>query len=258
MFVTIYLAKVCYGPTPAALTAYLGTHHLPNVFAAGPGARPVVQMNDSQFVRFKNAGKRHASKAPGKTAGAVPRDRASRTASPTLEKWDVAPYGALTGKAGPWGAGAMTNRDHVTAHSSNVMAWKGNLYPIPAADENELKRVAPAITVSGRHHREASWTYGGRTKTIVAAAGVRRVEYGAFSPDDSVWAEMDAMLGWKADPTKHSHGHSTLRLEMVGAYVYLYKTLVGHGVITASKNQDDRLLHYLNMAVHHPDQAPRK
>ena len=83
------------------------------------------------------------------------------------------------------------------------------------------------------------------------------MEYGAFQPDDSVWLEMDAMLGWKADPSKHAHGHSTLRLEMVGGYTFLYKKLVLAGVIQASKAQDDRLLHYLNMAVVHPDQSPR-
>jgi hypothetical protein len=78
-------------------------------------------MSDEQFVRFKNAGKRHASKQTGKKAGVVDRDRQDRTAIKTLHKWDVEQYGNLIGKAGPWGSGSRTNRDHMTADSSNQL-----------------------------------------------------------------------------------------------------------------------------------------
>lgn len=259
MHVTLVNAKVCYGTTKQTLRAYLQSKGLPDVYVAGHGARAVVQMTNVQFVRFKNAGKQHETDPlNAKFAGAVPRARLDRTGLPGLEKWDVAQYGDLTGRTGPWGGGSQTNRDHVTAHSSNTIRWKGGTYPLHAGSEAELKRVAPAITVSGRHHKEASWTYGGRTKTIVVGTTETRMEYGALHPDASVQLEFDAMLSWKADPNNHSKGHPTIRVEMVGAYVYLYKVLVNDGITAASKAMDDRLLHFLNIAVQNDDGVVRK
>ncbi|HEX6536758.1 MAG TPA: hypothetical protein VF041_19380 [Gemmatimonadaceae bacterium] len=259
MHVTLVDAKVCYGASQHALQTYLASKAIPDVYTPGPGARAVVQMSDAQFVRFKNAGKQHATDPMNvKFAGAVSRVRPDRTGNAALEKWDVAAYGDLTGRAGPWGGGPHTNRDHVTAHSSNVMRWNNGLYPLHAHSQAELKNVAPAITVSGRHHREASWTYGGRTKTIVVGTTETRMEYGAFHPDASVRLEFDAMLGWKADPNNHSSGNPTIRVEMVGAYAYLYKVLVNDGVTTASKQTDDLVLHYLNVAVLNDDGVVRK
>jgi hypothetical protein len=263
MYVTIVLSKICYGPTRSALNAYIARD--PALVAARktPNKRSVVQMSDGQFVRFKNAGRQHPSMTPGKSAGAVTRDRAERRgANLPLQKWDVGPYRTLTGRTGPWGDGSMTNRDHITADSSNQVRWGtiGN-WPMPAASAAEVRLGATAVVVSGRHHRSASYTYGGRTKLPSPVGGFNRTQFGAHYPTDAVMTEVSEMLEWKADRTKHTRtnaaGHVTLRVEAVGAYAFLYKTLVADNVIHASDGMDETILHYLNIAVRHDDGVSR-
>jgi hypothetical protein len=83
-----------------------------------------------------------------------------------------------------------------------------------------------AITVSGRHHREASYTYGGRTKKTDTPDGSTRTQYGATHPTDSLYTETYPMLKWKFShiSQKTNQLKNTLRLEMVGAYVFVYNT----------------------------------
>lgn len=269
MYITIICAKIFYGSTKLDVDSHISTYRAQGKrkFAVDPyiGANPTmiinkvyVQMTDSQFVRFKNAGRRHPSATPGKKVGTEDRERVDRTSIKKLEKWDVEPYGQLTNKAGPWGNGSLTNRDHMTANSSNQM--RNAALPANVSDSHSVvKRSGLAITVSGKHHRKASYTYGGRTKKASPLPGLNRMEYGALHPGAAFLTEMGEMIEWKKN---HQNGigvaKNTLRLEMVGAYAYMYKKAADLSVIDASIAQDSALVQWVQDAVNNDDNCVRK
>ncbi|SHG26478.1 hypothetical protein SAMN04487965_3646 [Microbulbifer donghaiensis] len=210
-----------------------------------------AQMTEQQFIRFKNAGRRHGSHTPNKMIGGLDRTRLPRTSSPALEKWDVGPYGSLTGKAGPWGAGKHTNRDHMTANSSNQLRFNNGNWPGNAVSKNQVKNEGLAIAVSGEHHRKGSYTYGTRVHTPSPITSLSRMQYGERYPQQAFQTEMDQMLEWKRSHTKSPQGptKNTLRLEMVGAYAYMYKLAVDCGFFDPSTEQDQRLIYWTKLAV---------
>ncbi len=261
MLVSIIGSKICYGSDGADLIKYVtDAEKNKQLGIPKPAQILCVNLSDEQFVRFKNAGRMHGSKTPGKKAGNVDRTRPERTDDDDLEKWDVASYGDLTGKSGPWGSHAMTNRDHMTADSTNQLMLKGGDWPGDATTSNGVKTEALAITVSGRHHREASYTYGGRTKKTDTPDGSTRTKFGVTYPTESYTTETTSMLQWKSDHLSKTTGlaTSTLRIEMVGAYAYMYKRSVSLGMIKPTTNQDKVLLKFLRTAVNNDDGTERK
>ena len=257
MYITLIGAKIFYGDSlndlGKAIATYKGTR-MAQMAGLTPNFITFVQMSETQFVRFKNAGRRKGSSKPGKTTtGGLVRTRADRTGShDPLEKWDVDLYGNLTGHLGPWGSGSLTNRDHMTANSSNQIRNKLSGYSFST---NEVKAQGVAITVSGEHHRGGSYTYGGRTKSSSPVSGLNRMEFGAKFPTDAFMTELDAMLEWKKDS---GFGKNRLRIEMVGAYIYMYKFAVDAKVVTPSVMQDQKLINWLASAVANDDGKVRK
>lgn len=250
--VTIMGSKIFYGANiSAVLLKIASSKSTPPFFLANSVIQinpKYVTMTESQFVRFKNAGKRHASKAPGKMAGSENRTRADRTQSGNLNKWDVGYYRDLIGRHGPWGDGSFTNRDHMLANSSNQQQFNNGTWTGPETTSNQVKNAGIAITVSGKHHREHSATYGGRTKQDSPLPSVNRTEYGALEPTAAFKFEMDAMLSGKATITLQKL-KNTLRIEMVGGYAYMYKFSVTNGQINATVAQDQALIDWLKKAV---------
>lgn len=289
MFVTLVGGKIIYGADQSALVGYfasteskvkagtssasakaafsvpsgLGKTRMQDVYnrVVAGNAGDCVQLTPQQFLRFKMAGRQHGQSAaktynldvdpltglPPPTAITIKRV-ARQGRSEALGKWDVARYGDLTGRAGPWGNGAHTNRDHLLAHSTNLIRWKTGHDDYGASSESELKREGLAVVVSGDHHRKGSATYGGRAHSVNQAH--------AAAPQAGVKDEIDTMLGWKAgkpvtlaSATHQKPGKATLRIEMVGAYVYLYKRLVEQGIIAGAEDMDLMLLDYLRTAV---------
>lgn len=257
MYITLIGAKIFYGDSVndmvKAVSTYKGTR-LTQMAGLIPNSITYVQMSETQFVRFKNAGRRKGSSTPGKTTtGGLVRTRGDRTGShDPLEKWDVDLYGNLTGHAGPWGNGSLTNRDHMTANSSNQMRNKASGHSLST---NQVKAQGVAITVSGEHHRQASYTYGGRTKSDSPVSGLNRMEFGAQYPTAAFMKELDTMLEWKRDG---GVGKNRLRIEMVGAYIYMYKFAADAKVISPSVMQDQKLLSWLTAAVANDDGKIRK
>ncbi len=215
-------------------------------------------MTETQFERFKNAGKRHPSHSK-KTIGTTSRERDDRRDDPDLFKWDVGHYRELVGRVGPWGTGAPTNRDHMTADSSNQMQFRQGNWAGDATSSGEVKKEGLAIAVSGHHHRKASYTYGGRTKKTDTPDGSTRSQFGARDSTASFTTETEEMLKWKSNHTnENGQVKNTLRLEMVGAYVYMYKLAVRRGHIRASFQQDQMLMRYLKMAIANDDGQVRQ
>ena len=259
MLVTIIGSKICYGHSRAELSDYIADiwNHDQNRFhGCMVNQLSTVLMSDSQFVRFKNAGRRHAG-GLGKFSGFEDRDRPDRTGDAALHKWDVDSYGQLVGRQAGWGSGAATNRDHVTADSSNQLRLQQGGWAGAAQTRGGVKSEALAMAVSGEHHRLASWTYGGRTKTIVPQTGQTRTEFGATDPTASFLLETEAMLRYKSSHIKSSVAKNTLRIEMVGAYVFLYIQSVKQGHVAASIAQDSALIGYLANAVANDDGRSR-
>lgn len=261
MYLTIIGAKIFYGDTVTDAENHIATYishgkRMNAIQVFVPIVRSYVQMNENQFLRFKNAGRRHASAHAGKTTtSGLDRTRIDRTGrNDPLEKWDVDHYGNLTGHAGPWGNRALTNRDHMTANSSNQI--RNSLLPANIADSHSaVKADGLAITVSGNHHRGGSYTYGGRTKKESPVQGMNRMEFGAHYPTTAFYVEMNEMLEWKRT---NSLGKSRLRVEMVGAYAYMYKKAVDWGVVQATPQQDYTLLAWTAEAVTRDDGTVRK
>ncbi|WP_063107703.1 hypothetical protein [Rhodanobacter thiooxydans] len=289
MLVTLVGGKIIYGADQATLTGYLtqvdanckagkagaatsAAFSVPSASTKGRmqdvydritsgNLSDCVQLTPQQFLRFKMAGRQHgqgtaktyndvvADPLTGTKPTSITIQRVARQgASIPLGKWDVARYGDLTGRAGPWGPGSQTNRDHLLAHSSNLIRWKAGDDDYGATSASELKREGLAVVVSGIHHREGSATYGGRAQHVNAAH--------AMNPQVGVKDEIDTMLGWKAQKTVTlgskaytKSGKATLRIEMVGAYFYLYKRLVVQEIIKGDESMDIMLLDYLRSAV---------
>lgn len=285
MWVTLVGGKILYGKDSAALVGYFANSEgkvgrsataaaaQASVADASGGTRwdavkarvlksdssDCVQLSPAQFLRFKMAGRQEGQGAAktyhdvdpltGGTPTTITIQRAARTGSAVpLGKWDVASYGDLTGRAGPWGSGARTNRDHLLAHSTNLIRWKSGHDDYGASTESQLKREGLAVVISGDHHRQGSSTYGGRAHYVNAAH--------ATNPQAGVKAEIDTLLGWKAGKSVtlgsgvHTKpGKATLRIEMVGAYFYLYKRLVEQKIIAGEEGMDTMLLSYLRAAV---------
>lgn len=273
VLVTIIASKICYGADLPSLLHYIGhvkqargqqmaaltPAAIKAALAGGPAPLNVdsATLSDSQFVRFKNAGRQHASKS-AKSVGGIARTRDDRTEDDDLRKWDVAEYGELTGRGGPWGGGSLTNRDHMTANSSNQLRLASGTWQGDASTTGGVKNEGLAITVSGRHHREASYTYGGRTAKIDTPDGTTRMTYGATHPTESFFTEMREMLTWKANHIgTGGQVKNTLRLEMVGAYAFMYKAAVDRGHIKPTIEQDVLLLHWLRRAVTNDDGVAR-
>lgn len=242
----------------------------PNPIAGAPPiVRPIVTMTADQFLRFKCAGRRHAEQ-PKKNPLALNRQRKGRT-NDDLGKWDVERYEVLQSKrGGPWGAGSATNRDHLLAHAENEAAYTAGKNPYGAANVQELKRLAWAVTISGQLHREGSMTYGGNSQTPVGVLKNRfRVTIPTSPAEDAApmrqlvtndmhraaQMETESLLKHKADRPGRVHGTAkpgkapSLRIEMVGAYAYLYKKLIDEKVMYPDSNHDCMLLYYLHLAV---------
>jgi hypothetical protein len=147
----------------------------------------------------------------------------------------------------------------MTANSSNQMRRASGTWQGSANTVGGVKNEGLAITVSGRHHREASYTYGGRTAKSDTPDGTTRMTYGATHPTESFFTEMREMLTWKANHIgTGGQAKNTLRLEMVGAYAFMYKAAVDAGHIRATIEQDVLLLHWLRRAVTNDDGVARK
>jgi len=265
MIVTIVLGKIIYGNDATELTSYVAhaesktTHSGASATAISSGewtalkiglTSPTlpancVDLNPSQFLRFKNAGKRSGSVAKSftdpLTGNVITYQRGDRTRDATLDKWDVARYQELVGRVAPWGTHGATNRDHLLADSINQTMYRQGNNPYGVHSPSELKREAFAMTVSGKHHREGSSTYGGRVQAIK--------QQHANNPTVGAHSEIEAMLEHKNDPNNRPTNKSTLRVEMVGAYAYLYKCLVEQGVIVGTPVTDAMLINYLRAAV---------
>lgn len=265
---------VAFAGLAASLNVIAGPPLLVREATAGaPIDRNVVTMSDDQFIRFKSAGRRHAESSAKKNASAISTGRVDRT-SDDLAKWDVGRYSDLSSKrGGPWGGGHATNRDHLLAHAENleVLAHTGN--PYGATSVAELKQRAWAVTISGNMHRGGSMTYGGNAGTNVAALKGR---FGVTIPTTpaedanlmrdlatgnmhkAARMETEALLQHKANRAgRHNNPTtktgSTLRIEMVGAYAYLYKQLIEQGIMRPDADHDAMLLRYLALAVTHDD-----
>lgn len=275
MYITIICAKIFYGNTQqdvdnhiatymsgtnkrsTAVSQYIQAVQTHNTSQYQIINKKYVSMSDDQFVRFKNAGRRHPSNHPGKLAGSASRTRQNRTRDSALQKWDVEPYSSLTGKSGPWGNGSLTNRDHMLANSS-LQQQNAAQHANVRLSSSAVKRGGLAITVSGKHHRMASYTYGGRTKSPSPVLGLNRTQYGADHPVSAFMVEMDSMLAWKfSHQGTHGVQKNTLRLEMVGAYVYMYKKSVDLCFIEANIAQDLKLLDWVEKAVANDDRKIR-
>jgi hypothetical protein len=244
MEVTIVASKIHHANAPVTLDARLNSYgvalHLVQVR---------VTMSERQFIRFKCAG-RQSAMANAKqitdplTGGVIATyQRADRTQTSDLGRWDVEHYGKLTGRNAPCGRGAATNRDHLLADSINQIMYSQGANPYGATSASDLKRQGYAVTVSGHHHRRGSETYGGRVQAIK--------HQHANNPTTGAQSEMAAMMAYKHGPSnrKNNTNKSTLRIEMVGAYCFLYKKLVEVGVMVASPATDLMLLQYLQAAV---------
>lgn len=258
MYVTIIGSKICYGDNFDDLETYIAGALAGNKFsnALVPAKIDTVSLSEAQFVRFKNAGRRHASSSAKQTTGGISRQRPDRTTA-KLNKWDVNPYGELVGFEGPWGDGSFTNRDHMTANSSNQLMFQHNTWPGAATTSSGVKREALAIAVSGKHHRTASYTYGGRTAKRDTPDGTTRKEYAANYPTPSFKTETDEMLKWKANHTNQlGVAKNTLRVEMVGGYAYIYRRSVERNLIAPTIDHDKMLMAYLDIAVKN-DTGPR-
>jgi hypothetical protein len=268
MHVTIVLGKIIYGNNLTEITSYISnaeskSSHSDTAANAikstewddlkkaltSKSASAFVEMTTQQFLRFKNAGRMQgqtsAKSVQDPLTGTTIQYQRSDRANGVMEKWDVANYATLVGRVAPWGKGMATNRDHVLAHSINVEMKKQGNNPYGASNDSQLKSAAMAMAVSGHHHRKGSETYGGRVQSVKQAH--------ANNPTVGAHSEMAAMMEWKADATNHSKAKATLRLEMVGAYAYMYKRLVEETVIQANKTTDDLLLGYLKAAVANDD-----
>jgi len=277
--VTIVMGKIVYGNSVPELSSYVAnvenktSHSNTTTTAIGsnewsalkialtpqmvqfPGQQPVLQqaptpancvnLSSAQFLRFKNAGKQNASVAKSftdpLTGNVITYQRTDRASDATLEKWDVARYNELVGRVAPWGTHGATNRDHLLANSINQLMYQQGANPYSVHSPNDLKNQAFAMTVSGKHHREGSATYGGRVQAIK--------QQHANNPTVGAHVEMDAMMAHKNDPSNRTSNKATLRIEMVGAYAYLYKCLVEQGVIVATDNTDKLLINYLRAAA---------
>ncbi|MFD2311724.1 hypothetical protein ACFSKX_14950 [Microbulbifer halophilus] len=256
MYVTIIGSKIFYADDLGQLCQQIKNYQTNGTRSATINQRlfynnlvNYAYMTDEQFVRFKNAGRRHPSRIPNKMVGQIDRTRGDRS-SGGLQKWDVGEYGSLTGKSGPWGNGSLTNRDHMTANSSNQQQFNTGTWPGSATTRSEVKREGLAIAVSGHHHRKASYTYGGRTRSPSPMTQLNRMQFGAQHPTDAFFTEMNSMLDWKSSHLNSNNVQkNTLRLEMVGAYAYMYKLSVDQGFIDASWEQDLYLVIWMNHAV---------
>lgn len=266
MIVTIIGSKICYGHSRIELFDYIrrvGNEKFVRFNGCMPNDIHFVMMSNEQFVRFKNAGRRRSGgmdeDGHAKFAGFSDRDRDDRSNDMDLDKWDVASYGHLSGRAGPWGNGALTNRDHMTADSSNQIRFGQGTWPGMAGNRAGVKSEALAITVSGAHHRDASWTYGGRTKKTDTPTGETRSGFGASNPTASFAIETEAMLKWKSNHISKTTGQlkNTLRVETVGAYAYMYIQAVKQGFIQATQQQDLLLINYLLVACQNDDGKAR-
>ncbi len=245
MRLTIVLAKIVYGTDDTQLGAYAHARGI-----TLPASPVVATLSGEQFVRFKCAGRRHGQGSLKEVRDPLTNNllfsfqRKDRTTSGELEKWDTGAYKTLVSRVAPWGAGGLTNRDHLLADSINQYMYSHGTNPYAVGSSGELKREGLAVTVSGHHHRKASETYGGRVHAIKA--------HHASNPTAGSLSEMDAMLGYKQDPANRKtpgKAHSTLRIEMVGAYCYLYKMLVEKTVIHADPSIDKMLMDYLVSAA---------
>jgi hypothetical protein len=241
MKLTIVKAKIVYGIDDTQLGSYAHARGI-----TLPASPVIATLSDQQFVRFKCAGRRHGQSSMKEVRDPLTNNllfsyqRADRSASGNLERWDTGAYKTLVSRVAPWGAGGLTNRDHLLADSINQYMYSHGTNPYAVGSSGELKREGLAVTVSGHHHRKASETYGGRVHAIKASH--------AANPTAGSHSEMDAMLGYKQDPAnRKTYGktHSTLRIEMVGAYCYLYKMLVEKTVINADPLIDNMLMNYL-------------
>ncbi len=161
--------------------------------------------------------------------------------------------------SGPWGNGSLTNRDHMTANSSNQLQFQTGTWSGNAATSAQVKSEGLAITVSGEHHRRASYTYGGRTRKKDTPDGSTRMRYGANYPTQSFLTETKEMLDWKSSHLgRNNQIKNTLRVEMVGGYTYLYKLAVSRNLITATAVHDATLVNYLEAAAKNDDGNPRR
>ena len=302
MLVTVIGGKIIYGKDQVAIIGYFANSvakvkKSSGTTAAQTSAKPslgkksrwdavkdrvlmanitdFVELTPYQFLRFKMAGRQGGQTAAksydmdpltGGTPNVMSIQRVARTATPTLAKWDVAPYGELTGRTGPWGGGSATNRDHLLAHSTNMLRWNGTINDYGVKSESELKRKGLAVVISGKHHRDGSQTYGGRARKVSAAH--------AADPQAGAEEEIQALLEYKATkaypsassssasgsgmppPAKKAKlvsGKATLRIEMVGAYFFLYKKLVEETPIVGQDSMDTMLLGYLRTAAKNDD-----
>lgn len=257
LYSTPHYVKIVYGDTSGDLNNYVAAR-AGKLNGSQVGNR-LVTMTDDQFRRFKTAGRRHASAAPKMTPDGVSYTRPDRTNDPTLNKWDVDRYQHLTGRTGPWGTHAATNRDHLLAHSENVQIYNGGQNPYNVTNVNTLKKLAWCVTISGNHHRGGSATYGGRVNAIHPQLGMTPRQYASGNPTAGAHFEMEAILEHKRDPNNRRSGvnKSTLRIEMVGAYAFLYKRLVQQGVMAGNQTTTDMLLDYLADAVANDDGKAR-
>ncbi|MBP2312810.1 hypothetical protein [Azospirillum soli] len=209
-----------------------------------------VEMTVDQFIRFKNAGKQHASGGQ-KIIGGKSRYRSDRTEDDSAKKWDVTEYAHAQKQIGPWGRRHLTNRDHMNADSSNQ---KKDVDWVDGLSASEIKKQGLVIFVSGEHHREDSYTYGGRTKKKDTPNGSTRTEYGTDHPEKSLAIEIDSMLLEKSKRKK-------VRIEMVGGYRYLIKLAYQMQRIEPKKKHWDEfdriIMNYLEDAVKNDDGKAR-
>lgn len=258
VYVTIVGSKVCYGDTLTDLLGFIAAAKSKLALPYTPTTHLPIFMSEEQFIRFKNAGKRQGSTGKTTTSG-LSRDRNDRTTSWALQKWDVDNYGELTGLSGPWGNGSLTNRDHMTANSSNQLQLKYGTWQGSATTSSGVKNEGLAITVSGEHHRLASYTYGGRTKKTDTPDGSSRMVYGSNFPTESFTTETREMLQWKALHTNSSGKvKNTIRVEMVGGYAYMYKVAVSPGFVAPTLTHDQVLIGFLDAAIANDDGTVRK
>jgi len=241
MRLTIVNSKIVYGVNDVQLASYAHARSI-----TLPSTPTIATLSDQQFVRFKCAGRRHGQSSlkeirdPLTNNVLISYQRADRSMSATLERWDTGAYKTLVSRVAPWGTGGLTNRDHLLADSINQYMYSHGTNPYAVGSAGELKREGLAVTVSGHHHRKASETYGGRVHSI-------KVSH-ATNPTSGSHSEMDAMLEYKQNGLNRKtpgKSHSTLRVEMVGAYCYLYKLLVEKTVISSDPGIDAMLVNYL-------------
>ncbi|SHH90913.1 hypothetical protein [Marivita hallyeonensis] len=246
MEITIIDGKIHYGANLQNLHGRLQNYNIPQ-----NAIQKTVTLNHTQFIRFKCAGRQTEMAAAKQvvdplTGNVLSYQREDRT-SGELARWDVEEYGKLTSRTAPWGKGHKTNRDHLLADSINQVMYSAGVNPYGAANANELKRRGLAVVVSGHHHRKGSETYGGRVQAIK--------QQHANNPTVGADSEMGAMMEYKNDPAnrKSNTNKSTLRIEMVGAYCFLYKRLCKQQVMQPNAQTDFMLLSYLEAAAQTDD-----